>query len=99
MMQFKINSNSKKNSKFLFQIFSLVDANSCQTTICQSNTDCKAFIYDNTESESGCHIFQQNLNWESCMEVGADINDDIDTCQNGEGCDVSNIYHCISIRI
>ena len=32
------------------------------------------------------------------MEVGANINDDIDTCQNGEGCDVSNIYHCI-IRI
>ena len=33
------------------------------------------------------------------MEVGADINEDIDTCQNGEGCDVSHIiYHCI-IRI
>ena len=67
----------------------LVDAESCQEIFCQSNNDCKAFIYNSTESESGCHIFNKNLNWESCMEVGAYINDDIDTCQNGQGCDVT----------
>ena len=76
--------------KYTNRKISTVDGQSCQTTICQSNDDCKAFIYDSTVSELGCHIFNKNLDWENCEKVGAYINDDIDTCQNGQGCDVNS---------
>ena len=63
----------------------LVDAESCQEFFCQSNNDCKAFIYNSTESESGCHIFNKNLNWERCEKIGAYISDNINKCRNEPG--------------
>ena len=59
--------------------------NWCQIEFCQSNDDCKAFIYNSAESELQCHIFNKNLNWESCEKVGAYISDNINTCRNEPG--------------
>ena len=65
--------------------YDAVDAERCQIEFCQSNNDCKAFIYNSAESELQCHIFNKNLNWESCEKVGAYISDNINTCRNEPG--------------